>query len=119
ESWGIGGGENDNGALVLIAVDDRKIRIHTGYGVEGAIPDAIAKRIIENEIKPEFARGDFYHGLDNAANAMIAALAGEYKATAKKKDKKGFPLGILPFIVFFVIWLLIRRKRHSTYYGTR
>ncbi|MEX2597600.1 MAG: TPM domain-containing protein, partial [Salibacteraceae bacterium] len=116
EKWGIGGGNNDNGVLLLIAVKDRKIRIHTGYGVEGAIPDAISKRIIENDIKPAFQRNDYFAGIDKATNSMMAALAGEYVAS-EKADKKGIPWGVIPIIIIFIIYMIVGTKRRFTGYG--
>jgi uncharacterized protein len=114
EAWGIGGGENDNGVLLLVAVEDRGIRIHTGYGTEGAIPDAIAKRIIENEIKPNFRNNDFYAGFNQATDAMIQALAGEYTAAPKKRDRA--PLGIIPIVLIIIVFFIVaRRKRYTGY----
>lgn len=115
EGWGIGGGANSNGVLLLVSVDDRKIRIHTGYGTEGAIPDAIAKRIIENEIKPHFRNGDYYAGFDDATDAMILALRGEYKAGPKKKERNVF--GIIPFIILLLLFFLFLRRRKYTGYS--
>lgn len=116
ESWGIGGGENDNGVLLLISIADRKIRIHTGYGAEGALPDAISKRIIENEIKPAFKAGHYFAGLSAGTNAMMQALAGEYTAQPKEK-KRGFPFGILIFIGIFILYSVFGRRRSYTGYG--
>ena len=114
EAWGIGGGANDNGVLLLIAVEERGIRIHTGLGTEGAIPDAIAKRIIENEIKPQFRAGDYYGGLNAATEAMIKALAGEYKADPKAKE--GAPLRIIPLIIMLLLFIFfVRRKKYTGY----
>ena len=116
ESWGIGGGANDNGVLLLISIADRKIRIHTGYGAEGALPDAISKRIIENEIKPAFKAGDYFAGLNSGTNAIMHALAGEYTAQSKEK-KRSFPFGILIFIGIFILYSIFGRKRSYTGYG--
>lgn len=116
ESWGIGGGENDNGVLLFISIADRKIRIHTGYGAEGALPDAIAKRIIENEIKPAFKAGDYFSGLNAGTSAMMEALAGEYTAQPKEK-KRGFPYGLLIFIGIFILYSIFGRRRSYTGYG--
>ena len=116
ESWGIGGGANDNGVLLHISIADRKIRIHTGYGAEGALPDAISKRIIENEIKPSFKAGDYYSGLSAGTNAMMQALAGEYTAEPKEK-KRSFPFGILIFIGIFILYSIFGRRRSYTGYG--
>ena len=71
-AWGIGNKEFNNGILLLVAKADRKMWIATGYGLEGALPDATAKQIIENEIKPNFKENDFYRGLDEGTDAIIA-----------------------------------------------
>ncbi|MEZ4722428.1 MAG: TPM domain-containing protein [Flavobacteriales bacterium] len=114
EEWGLGGKENDNGVLLLVSMEDREIRIHTGYGTEGAIPDAIAKRIIETDIKPEFKSGNYYSGINKACDSMIAALKGEYNAPPKK-DK--FPIGIIPFLIIFILIAIFGRRRRYTTYG--
>lgn len=110
EKWGVGSKKN-NGVVILAALEDRKISIQTGYGVEGALPDAITKRIIENEIKPNFKAGNYYAGLDRATDAVIAATKGEYKNDQPKKRRSsgssGFPFGIL---VIIVIAILISRR---------
>ncbi len=79
-AWGIGNKEFNNGILLLVAKNDRKIFIATGYGLEGALPDALAKQIISDEIRPNFRENDFYRGLDEGTNAIIQAITGEYKA---------------------------------------
>lgn len=116
EDWGIGGKENNNGVLLLIAQKEKKIRIHTGYGTEGAIPDAIAKRIIEQRIKPAFQAGDFFRGIDDATSDMISALAGEYKASSKSEEK-GFPPFLIVIFVLFLIFFVFGGRRSATGYG--
>lgn len=108
--WGIGTKEKNNGILILVAVQDRAIRIETGTGMEGVVPDAIANRIIDQVIKPNFREQHYYQGLDEAVNKIIAAAAGEYKDTPGRKggrstgNKGGlFILGIIVFIVVLVI----------------
>ncbi|MGX5691503.1 TPM domain-containing protein [Arcticibacter tournemirensis] len=111
ESWGIGGAKNNNGVLLLAALEDRKVTIQTGYGVEGALPDAIAKRIIENEIKPEFRQGNYSLGLERATDAIIAYTKGEYKNDQPPRQGRksmGFPLGLI--IIIIVIIIIIGRK---------
>jgi len=77
ERWKLGRKGVDDGALLLVAKDDRAMRIEVGYGLEGALPDAIAKRIIEEIIVPRFKSGDFYGGIDAGADAMIKVVEGE------------------------------------------
>ena len=87
EQWRIGKAKNDNGILLLIARDDRKMRIETGYGLEGALPDATASSIINNIIKPAFQNGDYAGGINGAVDAMISATKGEYQSsTASNGD---------------------------------
>ncbi len=109
-TWGIGGKEKNTGILVLTSIGDRKVTIQTGYGIEGALPDAIAKRIIENEIKPNYKNGDYASGLNAGTDAIISYTKGEYKNTNPKKSKKekGFPVGLLVVIAIVVISLISR-----------
>jgi uncharacterized protein len=83
EKWGIGGSKNNNGVLLLTSLGDRKVTIQTGYGVEGALPDAITRRIIENEITPNFKTGNYFGGLDQGTSAIISYTKGEYKDPVK------------------------------------
>ncbi|PJJ48589.1 TPM domain-containing protein [Hymenobacter chitinivorans] len=80
ESWGIGQKGKNNGVLVLVAQQEHLARIQTGYGLEGAIPDALAKRIISNTIVPAFKEERYYEGLDRATDQLIALAKGEYQA---------------------------------------
>lgn len=110
-TWGIGNKVN-NGVLVLVAKDDRKIFIATGYGLEGALPDITCAAIIDNEIKPNFRENDFYRGLDKGVDAIIKATQGEYKAPAnyKKKRKKDSGGSILGLVIVLFIILMIAGK---------
>jgi uncharacterized protein len=104
--WGIGNKEKNNGVLLLIAKDDRKVFIAPGYGLEGAIPDITAKQIVDNIIVPNFKGSDFYGGIDQGTDAIISAAAGEFQADpgyAKRGKKKGFPLGVIIAVLIFVI----------------
>jgi uncharacterized protein len=80
EKWKLGQKEKDNGALLLISVDDHKIRIETGYGLEGVLTDAICSRIIRNEMAPNFRKDDYDAGVKAGVNAMVSAIGGEYTA---------------------------------------
>lgn len=111
QKWGVGQAKYNNGVMLLAAIGDRAVTIQTGYGVEGALPDAIAYRIIENDIKPSFRSGNYYEGLDNATNSIISYTKGEYKAERKQrvKDGKGGISGIAVIIIIVVIFALISK----------
>lgn len=111
EKWGIGQQKKNNGIILLASLGDRKVTIQTGYGVEGALPDAIAKRIIEISIKPHFKAGDYYTGLDQATDAIIAYTKGEYKNDAPRRGRnKGFPFALIPFIILVIV-IIAKSKR--------
>jgi uncharacterized protein len=106
--WQVGQKGKDNGVLILASLDDRKVNISTGYGLEGALTDALCGRIIRNEIVPEFKGGDYYTGFVKGADAVIAATKGEYTADPKK-DKESIPaVGIIAIIlgIYFVLWIM-------------
>ena len=122
EKWGIGQEGKDNGILILLARDDRKIAINTGYGVEGSLTDAMSRRIIENVIIPEFKTGDYYAGLTNGADAIFQVLNGEFKEERTFETNDGFPLqALLPIIIFIVILIILskRNKRNGGGNGGR
>ncbi len=85
--WGVGTQKN-TGIMIVVALGDRKISIQTGYGLEGALPDVYAKRIIENDIKPYFKAGDYYSGIASGTDAIISYTKGEYKNDKPKKVNK-------------------------------
>jgi uncharacterized protein len=78
-AWGVGN-KNNNGVVLLIAKDDRKLNITTGYGLEGALPDVTAKQIIDEVIVPFFKGDDYYGGINNGTNTIMQAVKGEYVA---------------------------------------
>jgi uncharacterized protein len=107
-AWGIGNKKTNNGVLILAAIEDRKIRIEVGYGLEGAIPDVTANQIIRNDIGPGFRSGDYKQGLEAAANSIIRAAAGEYKAPENYRKPKGGDGGnVLGAIIFFIIVIIV------------
>jgi uncharacterized protein len=101
--WGVGGKQFNNGVVILISKNDHKAFIATGYGMEGPLPDATCKEIIDNDIIPNFKQQNYYEGLDKATDDIIAAAAGEYKAPPKSDQGGGS--GIIFFIIFIVIIL--------------
>lgn len=111
QKWGIGQAGKDNGVLLILARDDRKIAINTGYGVEGNLTDAMSRRIIETVIVPEFKTGDYYGGLNNGADTIFKVLNGEFTEDRSSTTEDGFPLrALLPFIVFFIILIILSKR---------
>ncbi|MDZ4698762.1 MAG: TPM domain-containing protein [Rhodothermales bacterium] len=80
-AWQLGQADRDNGVLLLVALDDRKMRIEVGYGLEGDLPDITASRIIQNDIRPYFQRDDYEGGILAGARAIVSAVEGSYVAT--------------------------------------
>jgi uncharacterized protein len=121
QRWGVGQKGRDNGAVLFCFMAEHKLYIQVGYGLEGALPDAICHAIVENELKPRFRAGDFAGGLDAATAAMIAATKGEYRGTgatrgdAAAKGNGGLVFGI--FIVVAILFSLFNRRRQNTIYG--
>ena len=81
DKWKIGQQGKDNGVLLLVAVNDRKAWITTGYGLEGAIPDVIANKIVQNAMLPDFRQGKFSAGITKGAVSIISLVAKEYDVT--------------------------------------
>lgn len=120
EKWGVGQQNKDNGVVVLIKPRYRdekgEARISVGYGLEGAIPDAICKRIVENEMIPSFKNGNYYTGIDKATSTLMALATGEYTAEQYTNATKGNPLGlILPIIIIIIIIIMMRRNSGNHY----
>lgn len=107
-AWGVGGKENNNGVVLLIAKNDRKLNITTGYGVEGALPDITCKQIIDGIIVPNFKGDDYYRGIEEGTDAIIQAVKGEYSAPAGyHKGKPGRSAGRIIFIIVIIFIFLI------------
>lgn len=123
EKWKIGQQGRNNGVILLIVKNDRKLRIEVGYGLEGALPDALGGTIIRNEIAPRFKAGQFLQGIEAGIDSIIAATKGEYKAGPKKKKSQvdsWIPFLIVgAFIVFFMLAASRARRRQYHSGGSR
>jgi len=114
ESWKLGRKGVDDGVLLLVAKDDRKLRIEVGYALEGALNDATAKRIISETITPRFKQGDYFGGIDAGLDAMIKVIGGEPLPAPKPVNSAvngAFDLeSMLPigFILVFVVGGILR-----------
>ena len=108
EVWKIGQQQRDNGILLIVSKQERKVRIEVGRGLEGKLTDLMAGRIIDQVIKPRFKQGDFDGGFITGTSALIDATRGEFKAEQGpvQRRQKGFP-PFLTFLLFFGIFVLI------------
>lgn len=115
QKWGVGQKGKNNGAVILVkpkTADERgEVSIQSGYGLEATLTDALSKRIIENEMIPEFKQNNYYLGIEKAANSIILATKGEYKAEAKSNPKKTKMITIFIIIVIFFILSFVFRKK--------
>lgn len=106
EAWGVGTKEKDNGAVLFVFLQDRKMRIQTGYGLEASLTDAESFRIIDG-MKPFFRSSDFAGGFTFAVNAMIEATKGEYVGTGKTESERKQGGEIDPFFWIFVAFFIL------------
>lgn len=121
DKWGVGGRGKDNGVLVLVKPkrgnERGEVFIATGYGLEGAVPDALAGRIVDYDILPAFRQGRYYEGLDKGTSTLMELSRGEYTADQylQRNRKGGGWLGILlPFGLIFLLSLLLGRRKGYT-----
>ncbi len=126
EAWGAGRKQQDNGLVLFVFPKSRQLRIEVGYGLEGAVPDALANRIINDDIVPSFRAGDMAAGIDHGVAALMAAAKGEYQGTGRTVAEEsggegGESGGGLVFLVIFLVILFIAWKRGhggGTSYGS-
>jgi uncharacterized protein len=123
-AWRAGQKEKNNGAILFVFIQDRSMFIQVGYGLEGVLPDAVCKRIIEEQIGPRFKSGDYDGGLMAGVQSMLAAAKGEYQGSgqtvAERNDRK--PGRISPFLIFGLLVLfyfigLVRRRAGNRSHG--
>jgi uncharacterized protein len=122
EKWGVGQKEKNNGVVVLVKPkygnEKGEARISVGYGLEGAIPDAIGIRIVNNEMIPYFKAGDYFTGIDKATTTLISLAKGEYTADQYKKNTGGSPVGIIVPIIIIILIILFMRRNSGNHYTT-
>lgn len=122
QTWGVGQKGKNNGAVLFVFVDNHQMFIQTGYGVEGALPDATGFDITHNLIAPHFKQQDYEGGLRAGITAMMQAVRGEYKGTGRTHAEtdggaQRFPFGAIIFvlIVIFIIGSRLRRTMRRGY----
>lgn len=120
EKWKLGREKSDDGLLVLLATEDHKMRIEVGYGLEGAIPDLTAKRVINEVMAPKFKQGDFAGGLNDGVDKLIGLVDGEPLPAPETTTSNDLDIGnLLPILLFGgLISGLILRSMFGTFFGS-
>src|SRR5207249_8886547 len=106
QTWGVGQKDRRNGAVLFVFVQDRKMFIQVGYGLEGALPDITAFDITEYQIKPLFRNNDYEGGIAVGIDSIFKAIRGEYKGSGKtvaERHRGGGAPSFLFFIIFFIV----------------
>ena len=127
ESWGAGQKADDNGMVFFVFPESRELRIEVGYGLEGAVPDILASRIINDEIIPAFRAGDFGSGIIRGADALMSDARGDYAGSGRtlaEEQAEGDQLMIaiivwIIFIVIFIVFIKQSHRRGGTVYTPR
>ncbi|MCM3875289.1 MAG: TPM domain-containing protein [Thermoanaerobaculia bacterium] len=121
-AWKAGQTQRKNGMILFVFPGSRKARLEVGYGLEGAMPDALARRVLDEQVLPRFRAGDYSGGISSGVSAAIAATKNEYKGTGRARGQRPertlpFPLLLgLAFVFFFVILPALRRGRRGYSY---
>lgn len=117
EKWKLGRKGVDDGILILVAKEDRRVRIEVGYGLEGILPDAKAMRIIDEQIVPNFKNGDFYEGIESGVKAVIGVISGETlpapvevkKSSSNSSKSRGALMSAVGIILGFILSAFMNR----------
>src|SRR5262249_51626066 len=113
QAWGVGQKERRNGVVLFVFIQDRKMFIQVGYGLEGRLPDRAAFEITGRPIKPLFRTGNYEAGLATGIDLIFKAIRGEYKGSGKtvaeRKGVGGAVSNAVPFIVFIIVLMLLSR----------
>jgi uncharacterized protein len=118
EEWGIGKKDKNNGVLILVAKEDREMRIEVGYGLEGALTDSQSFWIIEKVMKPEFREEKYYNGIDGAVDNIIKAVRGEYVPSETSSGSGSVNYGdLFYFVIFGVLWLVSILGRSKSWWA--
>lgn len=111
--WKIGKKGKNNGVLILMNYQQRKVAISTGYGVEEYLTDALSKQIISQDMIPSFKTGNYYQGLDKATSSIIEVLSGKFKREPKSEEFSIFPFLIILIIVVIFIYFASKNRRNG------
>jgi uncharacterized protein len=124
QAWKAGQTQRKNGMILFVFPGSRKARLEVGYGLEGAMPDALARRVLDEQVIPRFRTGDYSGGISAGVSAAIAATRGEYKGTGRtrgQRDERSLPfpavLAILLFFFFGIVPFFFRNRGGYSYIG--
>ena len=123
DKWKLGDKTKENGILLLIVSNDRKMRIEVGYGLEGALTDLIASQIIRNDIAPYFRQGNYYAGIAAGLNSIMQATRNEYKADPRQYERSRGEnqksIGSMIFYILFFLFMIAggRRGRRGLFWA--
>jgi len=121
QKWGVGQKGHNNGAVLFVFIDDHKLYISTGYGLEGSLPDALCHRIIDERISPNFKAGDFKRGIISGVNALMQATQGEYTGNGKTENDRNSSrasfglIRLFVILIFFIGYSIVRSRQHVSY----
>lgn len=122
QAWKVGQADKRNGAVLFVFIDERKMFIQVGYGLEGALPDITAFEITERHIKPQFKAGKYEAGLATGIDLICKAIRGEYKGSgntvserASRQQESGGCSALVLVIALIIVLMIIRRRRRSGY----
>ncbi len=108
QTWQLGQRDRNNGVLFLVATGDRRMRLEVGYGLEGTLPDATCRRILDGIVRPRFRAGDFPGGIEAGVKAVAGVIRGEEGALAKAEASElGQPAGVVARLIMFLVFLLV------------
>lgn len=115
DAWGVGQKKIDNGLVITISRDDRKVFMATGRGLEGALPDVLCKRIVDQIMVPSFREGGFHAGIDRAVDAAILAIGGEFvRELQEDGGSKDAPIGPILIVILIVVVIIAISARNSS-----
>ena len=117
DAWKVGQKGRDNGLVLFVFPESRELRVEVGYGLEGAVPDVLANRIINDDILPSFRAGDLGGGIIRGADALMAASRGEYEGTGKLVSEKSGghepAAGFVFWIILIIILMVVMQRSHG------
>jgi len=115
DKWDIGQKGKNNGVLIAVFINDHKFRIHTGYGMEGILPDVLTKRIQDEDMRPSFKQNNYYEGINNGVDKLIYYSKNEYNTSTADSEADSVWVFVVFYILTIIVYLLIFLLLHFGY----